>query len=91
MSGKIIWYNNYLRTNLCQKMETVETIAAALPVQLIRINRFLCKKETRKASVHAAFRVFLLVRVFLRHLFKKVSNTKGLRAIKKQYLPLKIE
>jgi hypothetical protein len=28
-----------------------------------------------------------MVRVFLRHLFKEVSNTKGLRAIKKQYLP----
>jgi hypothetical protein len=34
---------------------------------------------------------FALVRVFLRHLFKKVSNIKGLRAVKKRYLPLKIE
>lgn len=28
---------------------------------------------------------FTLVRVFLRHLFKKVSNIKGLLAVKKQY------
>ena len=28
---------------------------------------------------------FTLVRVFLRHLFKKVSNVKGLLAVKKQY------
>lgn len=32
-----------------------------------------------------------LVRVFLRHLFEKVSNIKGLRAVKRQYLPLIIE
>jgi hypothetical protein len=32
-----------------------------------------------------------MVRVFLRHLFKKVSNIKGLQAVWKQYLLLKIE
>lgn len=31
-----------------------------------------------------------MVRVFLRHLFKKASNIKGLRAVLKQYLPLKL-
>ena len=32
----------------------------------------------------------ILVRVFLRHLFKKVSNIKGSRTVKKQYLRQKL-